>query len=103
MDVEKSPISTKAADDDRFTGDDSDFGGTEARKRLERKLLWKLDLRMSILVVIYVLNYVRVLQQARLPLADRRRHRVDRPQQRWVRPSTSSIDGIDNLKFGVVT
>ncbi|KAF7798936.1 hypothetical protein EIP86_010164 [Pleurotus ostreatoroseus] len=58
VDIEKSPISTKAADDDRFTGDDSDFGGTEARKRLERKLLWKLDLRMSILVVIYVLNYI---------------------------------------------
>ena len=40
---------------------DAEFGGTEARKKLERKLLWKLDLRMSILVVIYILNYVRVL------------------------------------------
>ena len=35
-----------------------EFGGTEERQRLERKLLWKLDCRMSILVVIYVLNYV---------------------------------------------
>ncbi|KAF8138535.1 MFS general substrate transporter [Boletus edulis] len=36
---------------------DNEFGGKEARKRLERKLLWKLDLRMSILVAIYILNY----------------------------------------------
>lgn len=43
-----------------FTCDDPDveFGGKEARTTLERKLLWKLDLRMSILVVIYILNYV---------------------------------------------
>lgn len=38
---------------------DEDFGGTEARKQLERKLLRKLDARMSILIVIYILNYVR--------------------------------------------
>ena len=37
---------------------DAEFGGTEARKRLEKKLLLKLDARMSILVVIYILNYV---------------------------------------------
>ena len=37
---------------------DAEFGGTEARKRLEKKLLFKLDARMSILVVIYILNYV---------------------------------------------
>lgn len=37
---------------------DAQFGGTEERKRLEKKLLWKLDLRMSILIVIYILNYV---------------------------------------------
>ena len=36
----------------------AEFGGTEARKKLERKLLWKIDLRMSIMVVIYILNYV---------------------------------------------
>ena len=41
------------------TGTDDDFGGPDARQRLERKLLRKLDLRMSILVVIYILNYVR--------------------------------------------
>ncbi|KAH7887797.1 MFS general substrate transporter [Phlebopus sp. FC_14] len=37
---------------------DAEFGGTEARKKLERKLLMKLDLRMSILVIIYILNYI---------------------------------------------
>ena len=37
---------------------DAEFGGTEARKKLERTLLLKLDARMSILVVIYILNYV---------------------------------------------
>ena len=38
---------------------DEEFGGTKARQALERKLLRKLDLRMSILIVIYILNYVR--------------------------------------------
>ncbi|KAI0751563.1 MFS general substrate transporter [Daedaleopsis nitida] len=37
---------------------DAEFGGYEARKKLERGLLRKLDLRMSILIVIYILNYV---------------------------------------------
>ncbi|KJA30031.1 hypothetical protein HYPSUDRAFT_196318 [Hypholoma sublateritium FD-334 SS-4] len=37
---------------------DAEFGGTEARKALEKKLLLKIDLRMSILVVIYILNYI---------------------------------------------
>ncbi|THH13282.1 hypothetical protein EW146_g6915 [Bondarzewia mesenterica] len=37
---------------------DAEFGGPEARKRLERQLLWKLDMRMSILVFIYILNYI---------------------------------------------
>jgi hypothetical protein len=37
----------------------AEFGGTEARRVLERTLLRKIDLRMSIMVVIYILNYVR--------------------------------------------
>lgn len=37
---------------------DAEFGGAEARQRLERKLLRKIDARMSILVVIYILNYI---------------------------------------------
>ncbi|KAI0921663.1 hypothetical protein AcW2_006565 [Taiwanofungus camphoratus] len=36
---------------------DEQFGGHEARKRLEKKLLRKLDLRVSILIIIYILNY----------------------------------------------
>ncbi len=39
------------------TGDE-EFGGTDARKKLEKKLLRKLDARMSILIVVYILNYV---------------------------------------------
>ena len=31
---------------------------SEERRQLEKKLVWKLDLRMSILLVIYILNYV---------------------------------------------
>ncbi|KAG0696836.1 MFS general substrate transporter [Suillus ampliporus] len=37
---------------------DVEFGGLEERKKLERRFLRKLDLRMSILVVIYILNYI---------------------------------------------
>ena len=37
---------------------DAEFGGTEARKRLEKKLLLKLDARMFILMVIYILSIV---------------------------------------------
>ncbi|KAI0082459.1 MFS general substrate transporter [Panus rudis PR-1116 ss-1] len=37
---------------------DAEFGGYEARKKLEKRLLLKLDLRMSILVLIYILNYI---------------------------------------------
>ncbi|KAH9977701.1 MFS general substrate transporter [Lactifluus volemus] len=37
---------------------EAEFGGREARLKLEQKLLRKLDMRMSILVLIYVLNYI---------------------------------------------
>ncbi|KAI0053653.1 MFS general substrate transporter [Auriscalpium vulgare] len=37
---------------------DAEFGGPEERQRLERKLLRKLDARMSILILIYILNYI---------------------------------------------
>lgn len=49
-------------DEDSQQRTDSEFGGTKARKELERKLLWKIDLRMSILVVIYILNFVSSFQ-----------------------------------------
>ena len=39
---------------------DAEFGGHEARRKLERGLLRKLDIRMSILIFIYVLNCVRL-------------------------------------------
>lgn len=44
--------------EDHFVFNDDVYGGTEARKALEKKLLFKLDLRMSILIVIYILNYI---------------------------------------------
>lgn len=53
-DIEKVGIESPSVDDDP----DAEFGGREARQRLERKLLRKVDLRMSVLVVIYILNYV---------------------------------------------
>ncbi|CEL62242.1 putative transporter C1683,12 OS=Schizosaccharomyces pombe (strain 972 / ATCC 24843) GN=SPBC1683.12 PE=3 SV=1 [Rhizoctonia solani AG-1 IB] len=37
---------------------DAEFGGTIARRALEKRLLRKLDLRMSILIFIYILNYI---------------------------------------------
>ena len=37
---------------------DAEFGGPEARRKLERKLLLKVDARMSIMVLIYILNYL---------------------------------------------
>ncbi|KAI1786687.1 MFS general substrate transporter [Ganoderma leucocontextum] len=37
---------------------DAEFGGHEARQQLERKLVRKIDLRMFILTVIYILNYI---------------------------------------------
>ena len=43
-------------------GDDEDpnaqFGGLEARKALEKKLLRKVDIRMMILIVVYMMNYL---------------------------------------------
>lgn len=45
-------------DTDAASDPDAEFGGTEARKQLEKRLLRKLDARMSILIVIYILNYV---------------------------------------------
>ncbi|ESK97617.1 sugar transporter [Moniliophthora roreri MCA 2997] len=37
---------------------DAQYGGHEERKKLEKKLLMKIDLRMSVLIVIYILNYI---------------------------------------------
>ena len=56
--------------------EDAEFGGHEARKVLERKLLRKIDLRMSILVVIYILNYVRTTPKIFTPPRSRCFHRL---------------------------
>ncbi|KAJ7129736.1 sugar transporter [Mycena epipterygia] len=44
--------------EDRDIDPDAAFGGAHARNELEARLLSKLDTRMSILVAIYVLNYI---------------------------------------------
>lgn len=52
---------------------DTEFGGPEERNRLEQKLLRKIDARMSILVVIYILNYVSFPAKLRIELSVSRR------------------------------
>ncbi|CAE7157914.1 unnamed protein product [Rhizoctonia solani] len=37
---------------------DAEFGGTEERKKLEKRLIRKIDARMSIMVIIYILNSI---------------------------------------------
>jgi hypothetical protein len=39
---------------DALNGDDAEFGGHEERARIEKKLVRKIDLRVSILIVIYM-------------------------------------------------
>ena len=58
----EDPRETKC---DRRSGDsataldpDAEFGGRETRKKWETRLLLKLDARMTILLIIYSLNYV---------------------------------------------
>ncbi|KAF9646956.1 MFS general substrate transporter, partial [Thelephora ganbajun] len=57
---ESDPLlsSSNVRDSETALDPDAEFGGTEARKKLERRLLLKLDARMSILVIIYILNYI---------------------------------------------
>ncbi|KAF8627182.1 hypothetical protein AX15_004500 [Amanita polypyramis BW_CC] len=55
---ENVAVEDKASIDQSSKDPNAEFGGTEARKALEKKLLLKLDLRMSIMVVIYILNYI---------------------------------------------
>lgn len=47
------------ADEHADDGPDAEFGGQEMRAVLEKRLVRKIDTRMVILVVIYILNYVR--------------------------------------------
>lgn len=59
-DIEKRERASTAsgAHDSDAKYQDAEFGGPEERKKLERRFLLKLDLRMSIMVIIYILNYV---------------------------------------------
>ena len=61
MDKKTEPVDFLDQVNDANDPIDAEFGGTEARKVLEKKLLRKLDARCSILIVIYILNYVRVI------------------------------------------
>ena len=54
---ENSPVESTEKRESSIRSIDDEFGGREGRQRLERKLLWKLDCRMFILVIIYILNY----------------------------------------------
>ena len=40
---------------------DAEFGGTRERKRMEKKLIRRLDMRLALIVVLYLLNYVNLL------------------------------------------
>ena len=52
-------IEDRQVDHQSSTDPDAEFGGHEARVQLEKKLVRKLDARMCILIIIYILNYVR--------------------------------------------
>ena len=60
-DREKLPQDVVLHDSEYVPSDDdpdAEFGGQEQRKVMEKRMLRRLDLRMSILVIIYILNYV---------------------------------------------
>ncbi|KAF8351502.1 MFS general substrate transporter [Amanita rubescens] len=56
--AEKTIVEESSSADHIEEDSNVEFGGTDARKVLEKRLLLKLDLRMSIMVVIYILNYI---------------------------------------------
>ncbi|KAG6906541.1 hypothetical protein DXG01_013249 [Tephrocybe rancida] len=58
-----NPVKAEADASSRYSSEKSDVSNIDiedphARKRLERQLLRKLDLRISVLIVIYILNYI---------------------------------------------
>jgi hypothetical protein len=57
MQVEDSRVSNSPFKEPNLDCD-AEFGGTEERRKLEKKLLRKIDARMSIMVIIYILNSV---------------------------------------------
>ena len=55
-DTEKQPsFSASEASVDTV---DAEFGGTEERKRMEKKLVRMLDIRLTVIVTLYLLNFV---------------------------------------------
>ena len=52
---------SKESDVEAIVNSLDEWGGLDSRRELERNLLWKLDKRMSILILIYILNYVRII------------------------------------------
>ena len=72
--MDTKPVTPSAEEPALLDTPDDDFGGPENRALLEKKLLMKLDIRMSILVVIYILNYVRL--NFALPYGNSRMHGI---------------------------
>jgi hypothetical protein len=66
LDQSGASVSDLVGDEPDAEQAEAEFGGPEARLNLERKLVRKLDMRMSILVLIYILNYVRLPITVRL-------------------------------------
>jgi len=58
MDDREDEQDTLLLSEDREIDPDAAFGGKLGRKELEARLLTKLDTRMSILILIYILNYI---------------------------------------------
>ncbi|KAL5498804.1 hypothetical protein ACEPAH_2159 [Sanghuangporus vaninii] len=56
--IEETRVIPSSISADASSEQDAEFGGPEERRRLERKLVRKLDWRMTILIIIYILNYI---------------------------------------------
>ncbi|KAL5476680.1 hypothetical protein ACEPAI_2866 [Sanghuangporus weigelae] len=56
--IEETVVVPSSISADAYSEQDAEFGGPEERMRSERKLVRKLDWRMSILIIIYILNYI---------------------------------------------
>ena len=54
-DTEKQPSSSASA---TSVGIDAEFGGPEERKRMEKKLVRMLDVRLTIIVILFLLDSV---------------------------------------------
>lgn len=68
IDHEKAAYADKQQHLDHENVDENaQFGGLEARKKLEKRFLLKLDARMSIMIVIYILSAFSTLFEHRKP------------------------------------